>query len=71
MKRPDLKRLVAFEKTVAENFPELRKDMCSQIILKRKNKVTKITHLSDVKMHYQLVRIQTMCCWPRDREIDQ
>lgn len=43
MKRPDLKRRMAFEKIVAKNFPELKKDTCSQTILKEKKKVTEIT----------------------------
>lgn len=69
MKTPDLKRLMAFEKIVAKNFPELKKDTCSQTILRQK-KVTR-DHLSDVKIHYKVVRILTMCYWPRDREVDQ
>ena len=54
---------------MAENFPELKKDMEPDNF--EAEEQGDRDHLSDVKIHYKVVRIRTVCSWPRERERDQ
>lgn len=64
MKRPNLKRSVAFGKIVAENFPELKE----RHVLEQRNKVARITcHTSGPVTEWGGLGQ----CWPSDGEADQ